>query len=516
MQMLFRASTTIALAAALAFPAFAADLPEVKISASNQVPACATPGRLMAYLHSRNAKVNTRFEAVATEYMRHGEELGIRWDMAFFQMVLETGALSYTGDVRADQNNFAGLGASGGGAHGERFADISSGVKAHLQHLLMYAGEHIDNPVAERTRNVQDWGVLTDWQRTIKGPMTYAILARQWAPGSRGYSRDIAGIADAFYDGYCNKPDPNPEMLAQVNKGRADATQVAAVVPDPSLKANVKAPAKVAAKVDAPAKPDAKSDVKAEAKADAATKSKAKTEVAAKTKKSTAPAATSPAYTEAAASIRNAAEASAKDPAIKDPGATDPAIAEPAATAAAQSGAEIARRNIEEERKQDQPRTGLGAAGMFGTGVASANAAASNPPSETAPAAKPAMTILNAAQPDQSTTAEQAAPKKETDKGAAIQTAAITGAATQLKVPSAKDAGKCKVWTASYGGQRAILIKAATKDAVNYTVLDVNDMTEQREVDAYISAYAKGGESIGTFTNQTKALDKAFELCPEG
>jgi hypothetical protein len=72
------------------------------------------------------------------------------------------------------------------------------------------------------------------------------------------------------------------------------------------------------------------------------------------------------------------------------------------------------------------------------------------------------------------------------------------------------------VWTASYGGQRAILIKAATKDAVNYTVLDVNDTTEQREIDAYISAYAKGGQSIGTFTNQTKALDKAFELCPEG
>jgi hypothetical protein len=278
--------------------------------------------------------------------------------------------------------------------------------------------------------------------------------------------------------------------------------------------------------------------VKAEAKADAVTKSKAKTEVAAKTKKSTAPSATAPAYMEAAASIRNAAEPSAKDPAATDPAiaepaaipAAQPAVTEPAATevaakepdkaaeaeAAKVSGAEIARRNIEEERKQDQPRTGLGAAGMFGSGVASANAAASSAPSETAPAAKPAMTILNAAQPDQPTTAEQAAPKKETDKGAGIQTAAITGAATQLKVPSAKDAGKCKVWTASYGGQRAILIKAATKEAVNYTVLDVNETTEQREVDAYISAYAKGGEKVEAFPTQAKALDKAFELCPEG
>ncbi len=567
--MLFRASTTIALAAALAFPAIAADLPEVKISASNPVPACATPGRLMAYLHSRNAKVNPRYEGVATEYMRLGEQLGIRWDMAFFQMVLETGALSYTGDVRADQNNFAGLGASGGGAHGERFTDISSGVKAHLQHLLMYAGDHIDNPVAERTKNVQEWGVLTEWQRTIKGPMTYTILARQWAPGSRGYSRDIAGIADGFYDGYCNKPDPNPEMLAEARQGRGGATHVAAASADPAPltkadavqgyapKADAKAPAKVAAivpdpslkakvvekatektaKVEPIAKPETNPAEKADAIKRATEKAeavkKAKTEVAAKTKKSNAPSATAPAYMAAAASIRDGTV----DPAApaKDRGATDPAIAEPAAAAepaatmqvAAKepdaatapeapkvSGAEIARRNIEEERKQDQPRTGLGAAGMFGNGVASANAAAAEPAAE--PAAKPAMTILNGVPSDQAATAEKAGPKKETDKGAAIQTAAITGAATQLKVPSAANDGKCKVWTASYGGQRAILIKAATKDAVNYTVLDVNDTTEQREIDAYISAYAKGGQSIGTFTNQTKALDKAFELCPEG
>ena len=44
-------------------------------------------------------------------------------------MMLETGALRFTGDVRPRQNNFAGLGASGGGAHGESFADVSTGVR---------------------------------------------------------------------------------------------------------------------------------------------------------------------------------------------------------------------------------------------------------------------------------------------------------------------------------------------------------------------------------------------------
>ncbi len=220
MKHLLGASFAIALAAVVAMPAVAADLPQVKISVGNQVPACATPGRLMAYLHMRNARLNDRFDGVATAYMRYGEELGIRWDVAFFQMILETGALSFTGDVRADQNNFAGLGASGGHNHGERFADIATGVKAHLQHLLMYAGEHIDDPVAERTRKVQEWGVLTDWQKTIKGPMTYTLLAKQWAPGSRGYVRDIATISDGFYEAVCNAPDPRPELVAEARKGR--------------------------------------------------------------------------------------------------------------------------------------------------------------------------------------------------------------------------------------------------------------------------------------------------------
>ncbi len=75
---------------------------------------------------------------------------------------------------------------------------------------------------------------------------------------------------------------------------------------------------------------------------------------------------------------------------------------------------------------------------------------------------------------------------------------------------------KCRVWTASYGGSRAILIKANNDTLVNYTVLDVNEGTEKREADAYIAAYAKGGKPVGEFQNQTQALDKAFELCPEG
>lgn len=85
--------------------------------------------------------------------------------------------------------------------------------------------------------------------------------------------------------------------------------------------------------------------------------------------------------------------------------------------------------------------------------------------------------------------------------------------------PDAKPAespGKCNVYTASYGGQKASIIQAQSGNTTNYTVLDVNEGAEKREVDAYIAAYAKGGQVIGEFNNQQKALDKAFELCPEG
>ena len=475
MKRLFGASLTIALAAVFGTSALAAELPEVKLSASNKVPQCATPGRLMAYLQSRNPRVDARFEGVATQYMRHGEALGIRWDIAFFQMILETGALRFGGDVRPAQNNFAGLGASGGGAHGESFADVSTGVKAHLQHLLMYSGEHIDDPVADRTRKVQEWGVLTDWQKSIDRPMTYTLVAKQWAPTSRTYVRDVTTITDEFYGKFCDGDDPNPGLAADAGQDQ------------PKTKAKAKA------------------------------KAKAKTEVAA----------------------------------VAAPAADDeaPARAAPAASGtdtAKAPGADIAKRNIEAERKEGAPLKALGA-GMLGSIKTAAaeptapaedappvtllnakpeaepQATAEAPPETKAPATKPdtktnakpdAKSLAKADAKTEPKTEAKADPKADTK--AEVQTASIGSAATQLKVPPAKGSGKCKVWTASYGGQRAVIIKAKGTGTVNYTVLDVTEANEKREVDAYIAAYAKGGEKVGTFPTQTKALNKAFELCPEG
>ncbi|MEQ1716675.1 MAG: glucosaminidase domain-containing protein [Hyphomicrobium sp.] len=441
-------------AVVLSSSAFAGDLPPVKLSEANTVPECATPGRLSAFLEGRNKKMDEKFSTIAADYMRVGQELGIRWDTAFFQMLLETGNLTFTGDVSPDQNNFAGLGATGKKEPGETFPDVATGVKAHLQHLLMYAGETVDNPVAERTRKVQEWGVLTSWQKGLNGPMTYALLAKKWAPGSRNYARDIENVANSFYDGLCKSPDPKPEMMALV-------------------------------------KPET-------AKSDEKTAGKTETVVAAV-------------------------------------GEADADKAQPKV-----SGADLARRAVEEARASGSfVRSNLGAAGLAKTPE---EAAAAAPAVTTDAKTQPAFKILNAqadeaapgiaaeTAPDAAVEAEaeaaaSAKPAKKVGAKDKVQTAALgagtKGAAAPAQADKAKSddksaSSKCRVWTASYGGARAIIIRANAEETTNYTVLDVNEGTEKREADAYIAAYAKGGQSVGEFANQTQALDKAFELCPEG
>ena len=179
MQRRVAAFFVLAFASAPLHNAGAAGLPEIRSNASNTVPECVTPGRMMEYLKSRNPDLSPRFDSVPSEYMRLGETLGVRWDFAFYQMILETGALKYrngsrSGDVKPSQNNFAGLGATGGGEPGESFKDVATGVRAHLEHLLLYSGEKLENPVADRTRKVQEWGVLTKWQARFTRPITFS------------------------------------------------------------------------------------------------------------------------------------------------------------------------------------------------------------------------------------------------------------------------------------------------------------------------------------------------------
>jgi hypothetical protein len=418
--------------------ASAATLPEIRTSSRNPVPECATPGRLMEYLRSRNPELHPRFDSVASEYMRQGETLGVRWDFAFYQMILETGSLSYrrgnrSGDVRAAQNNFAGLGATGGGESGESFKDISTGVRAHLEHLLLYSGEKLDNPVADRTRKVQEWGVLTKWQSRFTRPITFADLAQQWAPGSTSYARMLDGIAERFVE-FCEKPDPRPELAAAVRR-ELRLTEARAQQPSGEQLA------KRAIQTGKAEESDQRAGL--------------------------------------------GAQETAKEPPMgfkvlnAPPTEADKLVADnPPAEPAARNGLDIPRGEVAKLK----PATGT----LYPP--------PSRPTAEKSPADKPA------------------AEKPQ------FKVASAAGAAKALveTAPAAAAGQKCRVWTASYGGQKALIIRSIVDKVVNYTVLDVNEGAEKREADAFIAAYAKEGAIAGEYPSQAQALDKAFELCPEG
>lgn len=356
-------------------PSHAVSLPAIKAASKNTVPGCATPGRLMKYLKSNNPSIRSKFGEIAVHYMRHGERLGLRWDYAFFQMLVETGFLRFNGDVKWTQNNFAGLGATGGGVRGEKFSSVDDGVKAHLEHLLMYTGTHIDSPTADRTRKIQEWKLLAKWQKKFKSrSMTFKDMAGKWAPGSRGYPRDIEFVGEQFYSDYCRGADPNPELVAAARGTKSGSKQ--------------------------------------------ASKSASTTKVAQSTTK---------------------------------------------------------------------PSYNLGASKL------------------TTGSSKRANTVTTA-----STT------KKTDNKKVAMLSDTDTSSKTAAKPSKADKTATCRVWSASYGGTHAALIKAVDKNVVNYTVLKVNDGRVQPEAKAYIHAYAKGGTLVKTFNNPDKALERAFELCPEG
>ena len=64
---------------------------------------------------------------------------GVRPEVVFCQSMIETGWLRFGGSVRAEQCNFAGIGAVSSSAAGTSFPDVRTGVRAQVQHLKAYA-----------------------------------------------------------------------------------------------------------------------------------------------------------------------------------------------------------------------------------------------------------------------------------------------------------------------------------------------------------------------------------------
>jgi flagellum-specific peptidoglycan hydrolase FlgJ len=110
-------------------------------------PAQVSPAQMAAWFRSSSARVSgyratVSVETLALYYAEEGRDEGVAGDLAFVQAVLETGNFSWPGhgQVRAAQNNFAGIGACDGGTCTvATFRSARIGVRAQIQHLRAYA-----------------------------------------------------------------------------------------------------------------------------------------------------------------------------------------------------------------------------------------------------------------------------------------------------------------------------------------------------------------------------------------
>ena len=127
-------------------------------------------------------------------YYEECEAEGIKVEVAFIQAMHETGNLKFGGDVKIEQFNFAGLGATGNGNPGNSFKDVREGVRAQVQHLKCYANkEPLKNDCVDPR-----WG---EW---LRGKAPYVEwLSKDNNPNGIGWATDpkyaeklLAGISE--------------------------------------------------------------------------------------------------------------------------------------------------------------------------------------------------------------------------------------------------------------------------------------------------------------------------------
>ena len=158
--------------------------------------ATATEAQLLEYLAANNPAALEEFADLPGLYLEEGQAEGVRGDAAFCMSCKETGFYKFGGDVKKGQNNFCGLGATGGGNPGLSFETHRLGVRANIQHLKAYGsteplvGECVDPRFKYVSRGVA---------------LTFEDLAGKWAvPGydTKKYTSLEAAraAADAYGD----------------------------------------------------------------------------------------------------------------------------------------------------------------------------------------------------------------------------------------------------------------------------------------------------------------------------
>ena len=147
--------------------------------------------QLAAFLTYMNPKLDEeQAMKISSIYIEESETESINSDIAFAQMCLETGFLTFNGLVKSEMNNFCGLGAIDVNNNGLRFETELLGIRAHVQHLKAYASKKplINECVDPRYKYVNPKG---------KAP-SIKHLAGKWASDPE-YSNKIQNILHRMY-----------------------------------------------------------------------------------------------------------------------------------------------------------------------------------------------------------------------------------------------------------------------------------------------------------------------------
>lgn len=166
-------------------------------------PTQVTASQLLAY-YKRSGKtypqlyndLGVNLETFIDLYIQEAKAEGVRAEVAFAQAMLETGHLQFGGDVKAEQFNFAGLGATGGGLPGFDFSKnygnnrtgLETGIRGHIQHLKCYASD----------ADLNQANVDPRWNDKIRRrALSVEELAGTWA-ADLTYAPKVKNIMNAF------------------------------------------------------------------------------------------------------------------------------------------------------------------------------------------------------------------------------------------------------------------------------------------------------------------------------
>ena len=129
-------------------------------------------------------------------FKEEAENEGVKVEVAFTQAMLETGYLKFGGDVKPNQYNFAGIGATGNGNPGNSFEDVRTGIRAQIQHLKCYASTDSLNLAKVDPR----------WNNNLRGKAKYveylSIPNNPYGTGwaaSATYGKDLLKLITNLY-----------------------------------------------------------------------------------------------------------------------------------------------------------------------------------------------------------------------------------------------------------------------------------------------------------------------------